>query len=404
MSTSASENAATRPKAASLMPNAGLLLRRKCACGSSPGLSGECEACTKNRLQRKLTIGASNDPLEKEADRVADQVIEISPNRGLHRVPPRIQRSAGQANGVADTAPSSVDRVLASPGRALDPPLQQDMGRRFGYDFSHVRVHTGVEAEQSARDVNAHAYTTGNNVVFGAGRYVPESLEGQRLIAHELAHVVQQENTHSKIQRRVIDDHVVTTPTILTTLGLTRQQIIDAIRTADAGAIVLARDAENELTSQLAIAVGGGAVNASSEQILNEELGLSYNNVAHRGLIRQQASRFRRVRETLESGYLRYMALGIGSVSLVGCAPGTCGNNFAFSCPANRLIVLCQTFWDSPAEQDDTILHEPFHVWFHMARHANNALRRADASCFESFALRVSGTAATASCVGHTAG
>ena len=66
------------------------------------------------------------------------------------------------------------------------------MEQRFGYDFSRVRVHAGMAAEQSARDLNAHAYTVGPNMVFGAGRFAPGTHQGRRLIAHELTHVVQQ--------------------------------------------------------------------------------------------------------------------------------------------------------------------------------------------------------------------
>ena len=91
-----------------------------------------------------------------------------------------------------DAAPASVDQALASPGRPLEPALRQDMEQRFGHDFSRVRVHSGAAAEQSARDVNAHAYTVGHNIVFGAGRFAPGTHEGRRLIAHELTHVVQQ--------------------------------------------------------------------------------------------------------------------------------------------------------------------------------------------------------------------
>ncbi len=87
------------------------------------------------------------------------------------------------------------------------------MAQRFGYDFSHVRVHTGAEAEQSARDVTAHAYTVGHNVVFGAGQFSPESRVGQRLIAHELTHVVQQSGERlngnaSHYSNSAIDVHV----------------------------------------------------------------------------------------------------------------------------------------------------------------------------------------------------
>lgn len=170
------------------------LLQRRCACGGSAvsSLTGVCEQCKEKRLQAKLAIGATNDPLEQEADRIADQVLATPPNSAVSSAPPRIQRFTGQSAGQADTAPASVDRVLASPGRPLDSGLQQDMEQRFGHDFSRVRVHSGATAEQSAREMNAHAYTVGQNIVFGAGRFAPASHGGRRLIAHELTHVVQQ--------------------------------------------------------------------------------------------------------------------------------------------------------------------------------------------------------------------
>ena len=118
--------------------------------------------------------------------------MEASAHSAVSGAPPRIQRYAGQPTGQVDIAPASVDRVLASSGRPLEPALRQDMEQRFGYDFSQVRVHSGAAAEQSARDVNAKAYTVGRNVVFGAGWFAPETHEGRRLIAHELTHVVQQ--------------------------------------------------------------------------------------------------------------------------------------------------------------------------------------------------------------------
>ena len=185
---------AQQAKTASFLSSAQGLLQRKCACGNHTMADGECEQCAKNKtvLQRKLAIGASNDPLEREADRVADQVLAASAHTFVGRASPHIQRYSGQATEAMDTAPASVDRVLASAGRPLEPMLRQDMEQRFGYDFSQVRVHTGDIAGQSARDVNANAYTAGHNIVFGAGRFAPGTLEGHRLIAHELTHVVQQ--------------------------------------------------------------------------------------------------------------------------------------------------------------------------------------------------------------------
>ncbi|MGP1680423.1 MAG: eCIS core domain-containing protein, partial [Burkholderiales bacterium] len=158
---------------------------------------------SKRNLQAKLAIGATNDPLEQEADRIADQVLAAPANPTVTSAPPRIQRFTRQSSGQADTAPASVDRALASPGTPLDPGLQQDMEQRFGRDFSRVRVHSGTAAEQSAREVNANAYTAGHNIVFGAGRFVPGTHDGRRLIAHELAHVVQQTGLNGlRVRRR----------------------------------------------------------------------------------------------------------------------------------------------------------------------------------------------------------
>jgi hypothetical protein len=169
----------------------------RCArpCGGTPGPTAECAGCggKKSVFQRKLAIGASNDPLEQEADRIADQVLAAPAHPAANGAPPPIQRFSGQSTGQMDnTASASVDRALASPGRPLDTALREDMEHRFGHDFSRVRVHSDAAAEQSARDVNAHAYTAGDNIVFGTGRFAPGTHEGQRLLAHELTHVVQQ--------------------------------------------------------------------------------------------------------------------------------------------------------------------------------------------------------------------
>ena len=175
--------------------------------------SGQCTECAKNKsgLQRKLTIGASNDPLEQEADRVADQVMAAPAHSYVNAVPPRIQRFTGHGTDQMGAAPASVDHVLAGSGSPLEPTLQLDMEQRFGHDFSRVRVHSGAAAEQSARDVNANAYTVGHKIVFGAGRFVPGAHDGRRLIAHELTHVVQQgcQKAPGSIQRKEIPSSAV---------------------------------------------------------------------------------------------------------------------------------------------------------------------------------------------------
>jgi hypothetical protein len=90
------------------------------------------------------------------------------------------------------TAPVSVDEVLHSPGQPLDAATRAQMEPRFGHDFSNVRVHSNAAAAQSASEVNAQAYTVGQNIVFGPARYAPGTDQGRHLLAHELTHVVQQ--------------------------------------------------------------------------------------------------------------------------------------------------------------------------------------------------------------------
>jgi hypothetical protein len=102
-----------------------------------------------------------------------------------------IQREASGL-GVQPHAPALVREVVNSPGQALDPDTRSFMEPQLGHDFSGVRVHTDATAAESARAVSAKAYTAGSHVVFGAGQHAPGSTAGQRLIAHELTHVVQQ--------------------------------------------------------------------------------------------------------------------------------------------------------------------------------------------------------------------
>jgi HEAT repeat protein len=153
-------------------------------------------------IQTKLAISKPGDEYEQEADRVADRLMASPALPAVSGAPPRIQHFSRQSNGQIDAAPASVDRVLTSSGRPLDPAIRQDMEQRFGHDFSRVRVHSGAAAEQSAQNVNAHAYTVGYNMVFGVGQFAPETHQGRRLIAHELAHVMQQQTSPAAIQRQ----------------------------------------------------------------------------------------------------------------------------------------------------------------------------------------------------------
>jgi len=161
---------------------------------------------TTPHVQCKLQIGAVNDPPEAEADRVADQVMRMSdPNISIAVSTPQISREcagceeeedkklhakpAGAA--LTDEAPALVHNVLRSPGQPLDGPTRASLEPRFSADFADVRLHTDAPAAESAQAVGALAYAVGRDLVFAAGAYAPASHAGQRLLAHELTHVMQ---------------------------------------------------------------------------------------------------------------------------------------------------------------------------------------------------------------------
>ena len=180
------------------------VLQRKCACGTHTMGGGQCAECQKNKvgvggrpLQTKLMISEPGDVYEQEADRVANQVmrtstVDMSRVKNRKMAPSTVQRRAtGSATGLAE-APPPVHEVLNSPGQPLDTAARAFFEPRFGHDFSQVRVHADGKADESARAVNAHAYTAGSHIVFAAGQFSPATQGARGLLAHELTHVMQQ--------------------------------------------------------------------------------------------------------------------------------------------------------------------------------------------------------------------
>ena len=150
-------------------------------------------------LQAKLALGGVDDPLEREAEATADSVMRMAEPRSdsagsMAETRVRLTRSpSGRATGGSrEDAPPIVHDAIAQEGRPLDPKDRAFFEPRFGQDFRHVRLHTERLAQESAEAVGALAYTVGRNVVWGPSQPPPGSQAGRRLMAHELAHVVQQ--------------------------------------------------------------------------------------------------------------------------------------------------------------------------------------------------------------------
>ncbi len=159
-------------------------------------------------MQAKLAIGQMNDPLEHEADHVADAVMSMpDPSLPITIAAPRISRKCDACEEESQplqtktiessVAPSRgetgiVEEVLRTPGQPLGLESRAFFAPRFGRDFSQVRVHSDAQAAASAQSIGALAYTAGQHIVFQTGQYAPGTQSGGRLLAHELAHVVQQ--------------------------------------------------------------------------------------------------------------------------------------------------------------------------------------------------------------------
>jgi hypothetical protein len=103
-----------------------------------------------------------------------------------------LQRDRNDPSGVQGDVSALVDPVLQRGGRPLDASTRAFMEPRFGHDFSRVRIHADGEAARSAESIHARAYTHGENIVFGESQYAPGTSTGTELLAHELAHTVQQ--------------------------------------------------------------------------------------------------------------------------------------------------------------------------------------------------------------------
>ncbi|MCP4599000.1 MAG: DUF4157 domain-containing protein [Proteobacteria bacterium] len=163
-------------------------------------------------LQAKLEIGEPDDELEKEADKVAEEVTGAQEEEKIQMQPK--DKEAGLVQGKSDSSGGmtvSSDQAAAinslrGGGMPLPSSTRGAFESRMGADFSNVRVHADPGAASSAKSLNAKAFTLGNEIFFNEGRYAPDSPDGKKLIAHELTHVVQQRGSDLAIQCSFLSD------------------------------------------------------------------------------------------------------------------------------------------------------------------------------------------------------
>ena len=145
--------------------------------------------------ERRIRVTSGSDSAERQARDTAASL-------GRLRVPQR---------GAEDKIRAQTDTIAASlaPGSSGEPlasAVREPFERRLGHDFSHVRIHADGVAGSSARDLDARAYTIGRHVMFDAGRYAPDTADGQRLLAHELTHVAQADAAAEPVISRAPND------------------------------------------------------------------------------------------------------------------------------------------------------------------------------------------------------
>ena len=315
----------------------------RCSCGGTPGPDGECAACRTKRLR---------------------------------------EQAAARAPVAAQT--------LGSPGRPLEAATRGFFEPRLGADLSGVRVHTGERAAASAASLGARAFAVGSEVVFGAGEYAPGTAAGQRLLAHELAHVVQ-DRAGPPVVRRLVREHNVTCRRTGLHGGvpggvISGADAVATIQAADARAIELLDGAETALrTQRLAVADPAYVADAAFDTALMNRFGLAVTNAGDLRTIQIIERELATVRTYLETGNVRFM-----------CRGDTCtAGDWARAAPGTGLLKLCNPFWNAGNlnQQGATIMHEALHLWWDQIWDQGHRPLH-NAHCFEQFALDIAGATA----------
>ncbi|QEC78003.1 eCIS core domain-containing protein [Mucilaginibacter ginsenosidivorax] len=192
---------------------------------SAPAFHGsDTDVNDRYPIQLKLSLGAVNDPLEHEADAMADKVMRMPETSFIqqkasgscndyddehvrlkplaNQITPFIQAKGDGVGVVSDSVSNKIKSSMGG-GSTMDTGTRSFMENRFGTNFSDVKIHNNAESEQLNRSLNAKAFTVSNNIYFNSGQYAPESDSGKHLLAHELTHVVQQKGNKNSINRKV---------------------------------------------------------------------------------------------------------------------------------------------------------------------------------------------------------
>jgi Domain of unknown function (DUF4157) len=330
-----------------------MAVQRKCGCGGSAGLSGRCTECQSRCLmgkpvQTKLRINEPGDEYEQEAERVAERVMRMAEpaqrtEASMTSTALQVQRRVSARSGGIGVAAPIVDDVLSAPGQPLDAATRAFFEPRFGHDFSRVRVHADQRAAESAKAVNALAYTVGSDVSFGAGQYRVNTTEGRRLLAHELAHVIQQQGALASPRA----------PSLQRTASFVDGSVSETLNLAD-------RVLNGQSAGQTDFVLNGSTFANLADGL--KALHVPRLNSSAQGGNRVRCS-FASVPDNKVSFAMRILSPGVWSTATTKAAIGTLLPGFSAACSGANASTF--TVNGMPANQDQrarTRTHEDHHV------------------------------------------
>lgn len=388
------------------------------------------------RVQAKLRVSEPNDPLEREADRVADHVMSAGPDGAVHQTGnagQSVQRMCANCADEIDATHSnsetvhrqadaveeeeeqvqaksrdggtgqSADAAVASgigAGQPLPTGLRSFFEPRFGQSFEKVRIHTGKAANEAADGLNARAFTHGSDIVFGAGEYQPEAVAGRHLMAHELAHTIQQGENERSVQRKVDASQVKCEG-----LSKKRQLIVGddpvkAISDANERAIKhlgLVIDALNGAKKR----IEGGAPIAwptISDVVaigLSKRFGLNFRDKevwtgTGDKTVDALNERYQKVRAALFGDMITYFCLAPTKSEDPDHSGHKCGGEWAFVIAGEFNMFLCKPWWT--ASLDDratTLMHEAIHMADKTV--SDSGRKTLNAHCYDHYLADVNG-------------
>lgn len=378
------------------------------------------------KIHPKLIVGSAHDPLEHEADEVAGRIMRMPApechtcerdklfrqKRDEDEEKILMKNDSGASSGIE--APPVVNEAIRSTGHPLDTGTRKFFEPRFGHDFKDVRIHTDDVAARSARAIHAQAYTIGNDIVLDSDFYRMNSYSAKTLLAHELAHVVQQNKniTATKNIQRALSNSSRCPSNAHGSPANPLSLISQALQRA----VQIALGASNMLTFEsitIGISIPPTTLNlyrrrfgdpvAKGRSFINR-----FSGSSHKSLILAQASemdflsaRLKRIGDFL-NGNMHFVCPGSGNVKLGDCAISKCKTNTVLlSCPSKhhgRMIAACPGFWgQSPDQRAIGIIHEAVHMLYYLGDYDRSpyadtaAKRRREPECYASLAADIFG-------------